>query len=89
MLIPWSRDDLCITFANTLFWRGTTPPTETLQAPADLLAWLEKSAGLAADEMGAVAAWSHEHPKKAATLFADAIAIREAVFRIFAHLAGG
>lgn len=33
------RPDLCLEFANTRYWRGQDPPTETLNAPADLAAW--------------------------------------------------
>jgi predicted RNA-binding Zn ribbon-like protein len=36
-----SRPDLCLDFANTRYWRGQATPTETLNAPADLAAWLK------------------------------------------------
>jgi predicted RNA-binding Zn ribbon-like protein len=87
MLIAAIREDLCLAYANTLSWRGSEAPAEGLPALADLGAWLDRTAGtaVAAD----VRAWSREHPKKAAAVFAEAIAIREALFRIFAAFAGG
>ena len=33
--------DLCLEFANTRYWRGQDTPTETLNEPADLAAWLK------------------------------------------------
>lgn len=34
-----TRPDLCLEFANTRYWRGQNPPTETLNMPADLAGW--------------------------------------------------
>ena len=36
-----TRPDLCLEFANTRYWRGQATPTETLNGPADLTAWLK------------------------------------------------
>ena len=89
MLIAAVPPDLCLAYANTLSWRGSGAPVERLTALGDLLGWLESSAGVAAAAVEEIEAWSREHPKKAATVFAEAIAVREAVFRIFAAFAGG
>ena len=89
MLIAAIPQDLCLAYANTLSWRGSDAPVERLTALGDLLGWLESSAGVAAAAVEEIKAWSREHPKKAATVFAEAIAIREALFRIFAAFAGG
>jgi predicted RNA-binding Zn ribbon-like protein len=87
MLIPPFREDLCLAYANTLFWRGSAAPTEKLHGFADLMAWLEQSAGLGAAAAQPLKAWAREHPKKAANLFADAVDLRESVFRIFSAFA--
>lgn len=87
MLIPPFREDLCLAYANTLFWRGSEPPTEKLHAFADVLAWLEQSAGLGTAATQPLKAWAREHPKKAAALFADAVDLREALFRSFSAFA--
>ena len=36
-----TRPDLCLDFANTRYWRGQETPTETLNTPADLAAWIK------------------------------------------------
>jgi predicted RNA-binding Zn ribbon-like protein len=89
MLIAAVPPDLCLAYANTLSWRGSGAPAEKLPTLDDLLGWLERSAGVAASATEEIRGWSREHPKKAAAVFAEAIAIREALFRIFAAIAGG
>jgi len=89
MLIAAPRDDLCLGYVNTLMWRGSEPPTETLHEFGELLAWLEKSAGVAPAALQPLRAWAREHPKKAGGLFEESIALREALFRIFGAIAAG
>jgi len=86
MLISAVRDDLCLAFANTLSWRGSETPAEEVGAFADLLKWLERAH---IGPMEEVRSWSRDHGRKAAKLFAEAIAIREAIFRAFSALANG
>jgi predicted RNA-binding Zn ribbon-like protein len=45
-----TRPDLCLEFANTRYWRGQATPTETLNAPTDLAAWLKTAKMPAAKE---------------------------------------
>jgi predicted RNA-binding Zn ribbon-like protein len=82
-------DDAALAFANTLSWRGREAPIETLGDFGDLVQWAAGSAGLAAGMVRDLESWAHEHPPMAAELFAEAIALREAIFRIFHALAGG
>ena len=89
MLISSLRQDLCLTYANTLFWRGREVPTETLHTLADLHGWLETSAGMNAKALRQLAAWSRDEPKAAARLLTGATALREALYRIFSALATG
>lgn len=89
MLIPAPRDDLCLGYVNTVTWRGSDPPTESLHEFPELLAWLEKSAGVGAAALQPLRAWAREHPKKADALFDDSIALREALFRLFSAVATG
>jgi len=89
MLIAHVRDDLCLDFANTQFWRGSTPSTETLRGFADLLGWLDKSAGVTAAGLAPVRAFAREHPKRAEALFTEAIDLREAIYRAFSARAAG
>jgi predicted RNA-binding Zn ribbon-like protein len=87
MLICAPAEDLCLNFANTLSWRGSQPPSETLCDLADLLGWLEKSAGVGAAATRRVADWSRAHPKRVAKFLAEAIALREVIYRVFRALA--
>ena len=89
MLIPAPPEDLCLAYANTLFWRGSERPTEKLHGIDDLCAWIESAEGVPAGAVQPIRTWAHENPRKAAGLFAGAIALREALFRAFSAVAGG
>jgi predicted RNA-binding Zn ribbon-like protein len=70
---------LCLEFANTRCWRGLPNPKETLHRPADLLAWCRRAGLLGASQrLGAAAA---------ASLFTEAISLRELIYRVFRALA--
>lgn len=86
-LIPAPRDDLCLAFANTLFWRGRAVPSESLGGTEDLLRWLAGNAKGSVDTIEMAGDWLHRHPKRAVALFAEAIGLREAIYRIFTALA--
>lgn len=80
-LIPGFPEDLCLGFANTRYYRGTEPPTETLGDLDALLAWCRTSAGLSpAAERGLRRAWQGHAGDRA---LRDAIALRETVYRVF------
>lgn len=87
-LVPPS-DDLCLDYANTLSWRGSAAPAEMLSGFGDLLRWVTDSARLPARAIEAVGDWGREHPEAAAALFAEAILLREVIYRSFAALAAG
>lgn len=80
--LPAPADDLCLTFANTRYWRGRADPVETLQAPADLLHWLQEPGGWPADAAFTSGEISGRH-------LTEAVALRETMFRIFAASARG
>lgn len=87
--IPAPRDDLCLAFANTLSWRGSPAPSESLGSVDDLLGWLGGAARLPAESVAAAGERLRRHPGEAAALFAEAIGLREAIYRIFSALASG
>jgi len=74
-------EDLCLDFANTLTWRGSTAPTETLGGLPDLLDWLARSGQPPSLAATTATDWAHHDPRRAAHLFAEAIALRETIFR--------
>ena len=79
---------VCLDFSNTL--NGSrAEPKENLHAYADLVAW-SRSAGLVDErEAGGLLAAAERDPARAAATFERAIALREAIFRIFSAVAGG
>ena len=89
VLIGSVCEDLCLGFANTLSWRGRAAPSEALQDFHDLLAWVEQSAQANAGATGGVAQWARAHPGKATGVFAEAIALREVLNRVFGAAAAG
>jgi predicted RNA-binding Zn ribbon-like protein len=88
-LVRCERADLCLEFADTRFWRGTPTPTETLNAPADLLAWCGRHGALDAASLAALATQWRAAPGRAKRSFAEALALRETIFAVFAATARG
>ena len=86
-LIPAPKDDLCLAFANTLSWRGSPAPRESLGDIDDLLGWLANTAKIPPQAIEAAGNRLRRHPYDAAALFADAVALREAIYRMFSALA--
>ncbi|MGH7907631.1 MAG: CGNR zinc finger domain-containing protein [Candidatus Binataceae bacterium] len=80
------RLDLCLDFANTLAWRGSTP-IESLRGLPDVLEWCVESGALPKSIADELRKWMRSHPNLAAEIFSETIAIREALYRIF-HSAG-
>src|SRR5262245_7836259 len=80
LVAAWPRG-LCLDYANTRCWRGLPCPKEALQRPADLMAWC-RHAGLGPGPARLRAA-------AAAGLFAEAIALREVIYRVFSARATG
>jgi predicted RNA-binding Zn ribbon-like protein len=80
-VIPAPDDDLCLTFANTCYWRGTSAPTEELSELGDLLHWTAKAERLPPDQVQQLA--------RTADLRQGALALRETIYRCFAATASG
>jgi predicted RNA-binding Zn ribbon-like protein len=77
-----ARAELCLDFANTLCWRGSDPPSEALRGLDDLLAWCTAAGvqdGPVIDRLGS---WWRAHPVRGTEVFAEAIGLREAIYRI-------
>ena len=78
-VIPAPDADLCLSFANTRYYRGGETPTEELNAPDDLLRW--------AVTAGRLPASLAEHCD--AATFEAALTLREAIYRCFSATASG
>jgi predicted RNA-binding Zn ribbon-like protein len=86
-LIPAPQDDLCLAFANTLSWRGSPAPSESLGGIEDLLAWLANTAKIPPQTIEAVGKRLRRQSSEAAKLFSEAIELREAIYRACSALA--
>jgi predicted RNA-binding Zn ribbon-like protein len=86
ILVPASKADLALDFANTRYWRGRDEHTETLKSAEDLLKWCAE-ARIPAAMIERMRAWWLAHPRRAANAFAEAVELREALYHIFRALA--
>src|SRR2546426_7947569 len=84
--VATTRAELCLDFANTLCWRGSDPPSEALRTLDDLLAWCD-GAMQSSPAIDRLAGWWRPDTARARAAFAEAIELREGIYRIFAALA--
>ncbi len=82
------RDDLCLGFVNTCYWRGSPSPTDDLRTVADVLAFAA-AGGVDPALVEALGAHWQAHPLAADLALAAAIEMREGLHRIFATIAEG
>lgn len=82
-------DALCLDFANTRYWRGTPSPAEELTSPAALLRWCTGAGTAAPAWLDDLAARWDAAPADADATHAEALALRETIFRLFAAGAAG
>src|ERR1700730_16537207 len=86
--VPGFPDDLCLGFANTRYFRGSDAPTEELPDLGALLAWCRSAKLLSAGRERTLARQWREQTAGAAA-FREAVALREAIYRIFFRTAEG
>jgi predicted RNA-binding Zn ribbon-like protein len=84
-----ARDDLCLDFVNTLAWRGSERPAESLGSFEDLLEWCAGAGGSFNGGVSAAREIVERRPTAAVRILRDAIALREAISRIFHAAAEG
>ncbi|MBL8706345.1 MAG: CGNR zinc finger domain-containing protein [Rhodospirillales bacterium] len=81
-LVRAERADLGLAFTDTCYWRQSKP-TETLHAPADLLRWCAKEGVLDAASVAALEKRWAASPNEADARFAEGLALRETIYRVF------
>src|SRR5205085_12041953 len=86
-LIPAPQADLCLAFANTLSWRGSPAPSESLGGTDDLLGWLANTARIPPQTIEAVGKRLRRRPAEGDALFAAAIELRDAIYRMVSAVA--
>lgn len=77
---------LCLDFANTVEWHASDDPDDKLNDYADLVAWAEAAALLSPDQADHLRQMAQKQPQMAEAVFERAIALREAIYRLFADV---
>jgi predicted RNA-binding Zn ribbon-like protein len=80
---------LCLDFANTIDARGGVHPRECLRSSADLLRWSHHVGQLNEERVQRLLDEAREHATEATTGYEQALALREAIYRIFSASARG
>ncbi len=78
---------LCLDFTNTIDGRKDAGAIEYLHGYDDLLAWGRHVGALSDDVVGRLSGEAARRPDAARAAFARALALREALYRIFSHVA--
>jgi predicted RNA-binding Zn ribbon-like protein len=79
---------VCLDFANSLEGRLTQQPQETFTNYADLVSWSQRAGMLSQDAAQSLTQQAALRPAAAAKVLTRAIALREALYRIFSAVAG-
>ena len=79
----------CLDFVNTFAWGLTDRPVEYLGSYEDLLAWGRQAGLLAPDETEVLSGWAATDPEEARETLSRAVALREAVHRVFSAAIAG
>lgn len=80
---------LSLDFANTLAWRGSPEPAESLTDVSAALAWIAKAASADKPIIDNAKTWAEKNAAAADDMFAAMLALREAIYRAFAARAAG
>jgi predicted RNA-binding Zn ribbon-like protein len=80
---------LAIDFVNTVSGKRLTGPIERLNDYGDVVSWAEQIGVATAARAKALRKEAREHPQKAEVVYRRAIALREALFRIFTAVTNG
>jgi predicted RNA-binding Zn ribbon-like protein len=84
-----ARAALPLEFANTLHWHASDHPHETLHRYEDLLAWAAEKGAVTRRQAGTLSRRARRDPGPAQGVLRRAIALREAIYRVFvARVAG-
>ncbi|CAA9210851.1 MAG: protein of unknown function DUF1470 [uncultured Chloroflexia bacterium] len=80
---------LCLDFVNTVDWHGSDHAVEFLHTYEDLLAWSRHLTIVTEDEVSNMLQCARRTPDQATHVLERAIALREALFRLFPVVAEG
>lgn len=74
---------MCLDFVNTADWHGSDEPVEYLTGYRELVLWSEHAGVIGREEAGDLLKESEDVPAKAAKVLKEALAVREALLRMF------
>jgi predicted RNA-binding Zn ribbon-like protein len=80
---------LCLDFANTAGWRGQPNFAGVLRDYEDLIAWAQHVEALSARQGKDLLKRAASEPARAKAVHGLAVALREALYRVFSSLAAG
>lgn len=80
---------LCLDFVNTVDWRGTDHPKEWLTSFDEFVQWAVHAGAIDRRTAEALMAAGRARPAEAAEALREALALREAMYRIFSAVAAG
>ena len=78
----------CLDFVNTVDWRGTDHPVEFLHSYHDLVVWSRHAGTIFDQDAHQLSQKAKIEPSRATAVLQSAIELREALYRIFAAIAG-
>jgi predicted RNA-binding Zn ribbon-like protein len=79
--------NLSLDFANTADWHESEQPVEMLTSISDLLWWGQQASVLNEDMVAGLLRAAENTPEAAVDVYARAITLREAIFRVFRGIA--
>jgi len=80
---------LCLDFVNTAGWRGQPDSAGVLRDFEDLVAWTQHVGALSARQGRDLLKRAASEPTRAKAVHGQAVALREALYRVFSSLAAG
>ena len=81
--------DLCLKFTDTIDWRMSGHPDESLRSYSDLVKWSIRRGVIDDGEAGRLLRFAESEPAIAADTLEEAKSLREAIYSIFSTVAGG
>ena len=80
---------LCLDFANTADWHASDQPQERLTSYVESVSWSRQAVALTENQAKRLLRQAADHPEEATAVLKWAIALREAIYEIFAAVAHG
>lgn len=81
--------NVSLDFANTVDWHDSARPDELLTSYSDLVRWSRHAGILSEGQSARLLAQAQDSAEAADAVFARAIALREAIFRVFSAVIAG